>query len=69
MEEKDLDFFDLREIPYNWREAIKSVYRSYPKKCMPMGLCDMAYIANTIARVLGLGDGKGKFEKFVVVKD
>lgn len=63
MEEKDLKHFDLKGIPEIWKNALISVYRSYPKKCMPMGVCDMAYIINTIAHKLNLGDGKGNFKK------
>lgn len=68
-ETKDLSHFDLRGMPQNWVNAIKRVYESYPKKCMPYGICDMAYIINIITHELGIGDGKGNIKKFKVLKE
>ena len=45
----------------NVKNAIKKVYESYPKECMPQGICDPLYIMNTIALEVGIGDGKGDF--------
>ena len=45
----------------NVKNAIKKVYESYPKECMPQGICDPLYIMNTIALEIGIGDGKGNF--------
>ena len=47
--------------PVRVKNAIKSVYNSYPKECMPQGICDPMYIMNTIAFALGIGDGQGHF--------
>jgi hypothetical protein len=30
------------------------------------GICDYGYIANTIAKELGIGDGKGHFFKYTI---
>jgi len=51
----------VNKLPENWQRAIKRVYRSYPKDCLPQGLCDPVYICNTIALELGIGDGQGNF--------
>ena len=62
MNTKDLAHFDMEGIPTKWKKAIEKVYLSYPQKCMPMGICDMAYIVNTLSHELGLSDGKGMFK-------
>jgi hypothetical protein len=42
-------------------KAIKRVYNSFPRECMPKGICDPMYIMNVIAFELGIGDGRGNF--------
>ena len=44
------------------KNAIKRIYSSYPKECMPQGLSDPMYIMNVIALELGIGDGQGTFK-------
>jgi len=51
------------ELPVVWQKAIAALYGSYPSDCLPCGICDPVYIANILARNLGLGDGKGNFNK------
>lgn len=51
----------LGDAPERVKKAIKKVYNSYPKDCLPQGLSDPMYIMNTIALELGVGDGKGNF--------
>ena len=63
MEENEMGVFDLRGIPEDWKRAMKKVFSCYPTECMPMGICDMAYMINTLAHELGLGDGRGNFVK------
>jgi len=41
--------------------AVKRLYGSYPKECLPQGLCDPMYIMNTVCLELGVGDGQGNF--------
>jgi len=47
--------------PVEIRVAIKRVYHSFPKECMPQGEADPMYIMNLIASALGIGDGQGNF--------
>jgi hypothetical protein len=49
------------EVPEDVKTAIRRVYESYPRECMPQGLCDPLYIMNIIALALGVGDGLGTF--------
>lgn len=63
---QDLKHFDLKGIPEIWKNALIRVYKSYPKKCLPQGVCDMAYIINIISHELSLSDGKGNFKNFII---
>ncbi len=57
------DRFKLNyNVPEKVKDAIKAVYQSYPRECMPQGVCDPMYIMNVIAMNLGIGDGKGHFD-------
>jgi len=58
----------IKEYPTIWQEVILKIYGSYPKECLPNGMCDYGYIINSIAHALGLGNGRGKFYKFEVLK-
>ena len=49
------------DVPENVASAIKRVYASYPKECLPQGVCDPMYIMNVICKELGIGDGQGNF--------
>lgn len=49
------------DVPEKVKNAIKRVYGSYPKECLPQGLCDPMYIMNVICLELGIGDGKSHF--------
>ncbi len=51
----------LSGAPEEVKTAIKKVYGSYPKECLPQGTSDPMYIMNVIAFELGIGDGKGNF--------
>lgn len=51
----------VNDYPEPVRRAIRRVYESYPKDCMPKGICDPAYIMNILAFELGFGDGQGNF--------
>ena len=48
MKDKDMEHFDLRGIPNNWIRGMKKAFASYPKECLPSGICDMAYMINCI---------------------
>ena len=48
-------------VPEKVKLAIKRVYNSFPKECMPQGVCDPMYIMNIIALELGIGDGQNNF--------
>lgn len=50
-----------QETPEKVKKAIKRIYNSYPKECMPQGLCDPLYIMNIICFELGIGDGQNGF--------
>lgn len=60
MDEKEMEKFDMKGVPSIWKEAIRAVYRCYPAKCLPQGICDMAYMANVM---------KNTVEKEVVEND
>jgi len=47
--------------PEKVKNAIKRIYSSYPKECMPQGICDPMYIMNIICLELGIGDGQSNF--------
>ena len=55
------DRFENNE-PEKVKNAIKRIYESYPKDCMPQGVCDPMYIMNVICYELGVGDGQGNFK-------
>lgn len=57
--EKRFEFCD--NVPDKVKNAIKRVYSSYPKECLPQGICDPMYIMNVICLELGIGDGQGNF--------
>lgn len=59
--EKRFEVYKNPQVPEKVKAAIKKVYNSYPKECLPQGLCDPMYIINTICLELGIGDGKGRF--------
>ena len=52
MEYKEMEHFDVENIDEKWVKAVKSVYRCYPASCMPMGVCDMAYICNVLKNLI-----------------
>jgi hypothetical protein len=57
-----------KNLPENWKRAIKRIYGAYPEECLPNGLCDPMYILNVMAFELGLGDGQSNFYKFQKVE-
>ena len=69
MEESKLNEFmekaGIDILPKEWQKAIKRVYGSYPKRCLPTGVCDPVYICNVFAKALKLGDGRSNFKELI----
>ena len=67
MDKIELDRFmkaaGIDKMPVKWQNAIKHIYGSYPKECLPQGICDPMYICNVMALELGLGDGRSNFKE------
>ena len=64
LEKYDEKYWEKRidpSVPERVKNAIKRVYESYPKDCLPQGVCDPMYIMNVIAKELGIGNGQGEF--------
>jgi hypothetical protein len=65
--ERSEDFWKERldkNVPEQWKKAIKRIYHAYPEEYFPNGLCDVMYILNTLAHELELGDGRGTFYEY-----
>ncbi|TXH41080.1 MAG: hypothetical protein E6Q97_38265 [Desulfurellales bacterium] len=60
----DEEFWEQRipaGTPEKVQNAIRRIYSSYPKDCLPQGVCDPMWIMNIICLELGIGDGQGNF--------
>ena len=59
--DKCFETYKTPAVPEKVKQAIMRVYSSYPKDCMPQGICDPMYIMNVICHELGIGGGQGNF--------